>query len=111
MHVVVEDAQQDAAMRWVAADVAFDSPAGPLAGAAALREYMEPFARSLDSSSLIAAQGTEDEALLRYDTASRVVASAPAAEWYRVAQGRITAGRIVFDRLPFALARGDVVPR
>ena len=44
MHVVVEDAQQDAAMRWVAADVAFDSPAGPLAGAAALREYMEPFA-------------------------------------------------------------------
>lgn len=99
----------DEAMRWVDADVAFDTPAGPLTGAAALRGYMEPFARSLVTSHLIAAQGSGDEALVIYDTASRAVASAPAAEWYRVVQGRITAGRIVFDRLPFALARGDVV--
>jgi hypothetical protein len=44
-----------------------------------------------------------------YDTATRAVASAPAAELYRVRGGRITEIRIIFDRLPFALARGDVI--
>jgi hypothetical protein len=72
---------------------------------------MEPFANMLTSSELLAAYGDEKSALIFYDTANPAVASAPAAEYLQVQDGRITALRIVFDRLPFALARGEVVRR
>lgn len=101
----------DTAMTFVADDVAFDAPPGLLAGAAALRRFMGPFAASLTSSHLLAAHGGEEDALIMYDTATPAVASAPAAELYQVRAGRITAGRIIFDRLPFALSRGEVMPR
>lgn len=101
----------DTAMSHVAAEAVFDTPAGVLTGAAALREFMEPFASSLTSSRLLSAHGGEEDALIIYDTATPAVASAPAAELYQVQRGRITSGRIIFDRLPFALARGEVTPR
>lgn len=101
----------DTAMSHVAPDIVFDTPAGTLTGAAALRQFMGPFAASLTSSRLLAAHGSEQDALIIYDTATRAVASAPAAELYQVRSGRITSGRIIFDRLPFALARGEVTPR
>ena len=100
----------DTAMSHVATDVVFDTPAGTLTGPAALRRFMEPFAAKLTSSRLLAAHGSEDDALLVYDTTTLAVASAPAAELYQVRAGRITSGRIIFDRLPFALARGEVTP-
>ena len=101
----------DLAMKYVSEDVACDTPQGRLTGAEALRTFMEPFAATLSSSQLLAAYGDESSSVLIYDTANPAVASAPAAELYRVHDGRITALRIVFDRLPFALARGEVVPR
>ena len=101
----------DTAMTYVADDVVFDAPAGTLTGAAALRAFMAPFAASLTSARLLAAHGGEQDALIMYDTATPAVASAPAAELYTVRGGRIVAGRIIFDGLPFALARGDVTPR
>ena len=93
---------------WLADDVVFDAPAGRLDGPDALLGFMAPFAATLTGVSMIAALGTDDEALLMYDCATAAVPSAPAAEWYRVADGRVVAGRIIFDRLPFALARGEV---
>lgn len=101
----------DAAMEYVADDVVCDAPPGRLNGAAALRGFMEPFANTLTSSELLAAYGDESSAVLVYDTANPAVTSAPAAELYQVRDGHIAALRIVFDRLPFALARGEVVPR
>ena len=101
----------DAAMKYVAEDVVCDAPPGRLTGAAALRGFMGPFANTLTSSELLAAYGDESSAVLVYDTANPAVTSAPAAELYQVRDGHITALRIVFDRLPFALARGEVVPR
>lgn len=101
----------DLAMKYVAEDVVCDTPPGRLTGAAALRTFMGPFAATLTSSQLLAAYGDESNAVVMYDTANPAVASAPAAELYRVRDGYITALRIVFDRLPFALARGEVVPR
>lgn len=101
----------DAAMEYVAEDVVCDAPPGRLKGAAALRGFMEPFANTLISSELLAAYGDESRAVLVYDTANPAVTSAPAAELYEVRDGHITALRIVFDRLPFALARGEVVLR
>lgn len=101
----------DAAMEYVAEDVLCDAPPGRLTGAAALRGFMGPFATTLTSSELLGAYGDESSAVLVYDTGNPAVASAPAAELYRVRDGRIIALRIIFDRLPFALARGEVLPR
>ena len=72
---------------------------------------MEPFANMLISSGVLAAYGDDDSAVVVYDTATPAAASAPAAELHQVRHGRITATRIIFDRLPFALARGEIVSR
>jgi ketosteroid isomerase-like protein len=101
----------DTAMSLVADEVVFDAPAGVLTGLTALRAFMGPFAATLTSARLLSAHGGEGDALIMYDTATPAVASAPAAELYTVRDGRITAGRIIFDRLAFALARGDVTLR
>jgi ketosteroid isomerase-like protein len=99
----------DAALTHVADDVICEAPSGILTGRSALKGFMGPFAETLTRSTLLASFGDEDRALIMYDTANHAVSSAPAAELYRVRGGRITEIRIIFDRLPFALARGDVV--
>ena len=95
----------DVAMTHVDPDVVCMAPPGRLEGAVRLRAFMEPFARSLVSSSLVSAFGDEAVAVLYYDTSSALVASAPAAERHTVVGGRIIELRIVFDRLPFEQAR------
>ena len=95
----------DLAMAHVDPDVVCQAPPGRLEGAARLRAFMEPFARSLVSSSLVSAFGDDGVAVLYYDTSSVLVAAAPAAERHTVVDGRITELRIVFDRLPFEQAR------
>ncbi|GIM93286.1 nuclear transport factor 2 family protein [Paractinoplanes toevensis] len=95
----------DAAIAYVADDIVCDAPAGRIEGVAAYRAFLEPFALSLISTELIAAYGDEQQALLMYDTASPLVASAPGAECVTVTGGRITYSRFLFDRLPFHLAR------
>lgn len=101
----------EVAMEYVVDDVVCDAPPGRLTGVSALRAFMAPFAATLTASRLLASHGDDAEALIMYDAASPAVASAPAAEQYNVVDGRITAIRIIFDRLPFALARGEVGPR
>lgn len=100
----------DTALTHVADDVICAAPAGLLTGVAALRGFMGPFAGSLTGSTLFAAFGDDDHALIMYDTANPAISSAPAAELHLVREGRIREIRIIFDRLPFALARGDVTP-
>lgn len=99
----------DAALLNVVDDVICEAPPGTLTGTAALRGFMGPFAASLTRSTLLAAFGDDDQALIMYDTENPAVSSAPAAELYRIRDGRISEIRIIFDRLPFALARGDVI--
>ncbi|WP_217184933.1 nuclear transport factor 2 family protein [Streptomyces sp. AC495_CC817] len=100
----------DSAWALLSPDVVCDSPAGRLAGRDAVAAFMAPFAGSLVGSQLLAGLGDADRALLLYDTTTRAVESAPAAELHTVRDGVITSIRIIFDRLPFALARGDVAP-
>jgi ketosteroid isomerase-like protein len=100
----------DTAATYLADDIVFGIPAGTLTSAEDVRGFMEPFAARLISSTLLTAHGDGEEAALVYDTRNPAVASAPAAEYYRVREGRIISGRIIFDRLPFAIARGDVTP-
>jgi ketosteroid isomerase-like protein len=99
----------DSAAKRLSEDVMCHAPSGTMYGRDAVRAFMEPFAASLTSSTLLAVYGTDDEALLMYDTANRAVPSAPGAELYRIRNDQITEIHIIFDRLPFALARGDVV--
>jgi ketosteroid isomerase-like protein len=101
----------DLAMKYVAEDVVCEAPSGRMHGTEALRAFMEPFAGTLISSEVLAVHGDDIAAVIMYDTANPAVASAPAAELYRVRHDHVTAVRIIFDRLPFALARGEVVPR
>ncbi|MGW4945503.1 nuclear transport factor 2 family protein [Actinoplanes sp. NPDC004185] len=89
----------------VADDLVCDAPAGRIEGRDAYRAFLAPFAGSLISTTLIAAFGDEDKALLMYDTRSALVASGPGAECLTVRDGRIIRSRFIFDRLPFAAAR------
>lgn len=95
----------DAAMAFVHPAIACDTPGGRLDGADAFRAFMGPFAASVTRTHVLGAFGDERRALVMYDTDTALVAGAPGAELVDVDGGRITAMRIVFDRLPFARAR------
>ncbi len=95
----------DAAMELVAPDIVCHAPAGTLTGSEAFRAFMGPFAGMATSTQLHAAYGDAEHAVLVYVTATPLVAEAPGAEWMRVVDGRVVQMRIVFDRLPFELAR------
>lgn len=93
------------AMNYISPDIRCQAPADPVVGAEAFRAFMEPFARTLVTSRLLAAFGEGDTALLMYDTETVQVAEAPGTEWHTVSDGKIHTMRIIFDRLPFDLAR------
>jgi limonene-1,2-epoxide hydrolase len=95
----------DDAMTYVAEDVVCETPLGRFEGAAAFRAFLEPFAQRLIDSSLIAAYGDEDAAMMLYDTTTPFVANGTAAEHMTVQDGRITRIKLVFDQLPGVEAR------
>lgn len=95
----------DEAMSYIADNIVCDAPSGRLEGAAAYRNFMAPFVQILTGSKLIAAFGDETTALIVYDTQTRPVKSAPAAECLTVTSGKIAVSRFIFDRLPFDAAR------
>jgi SnoaL-like domain len=93
------------AMTYISPEIVCDAPAGRLEGADAFRSFMGPFVSILTTSSLVAAFGDEQTALLMYDTQTVPVKSAPGAEWVSVRGGQIVRMRIIFDRAPFNEAR------
>jgi ketosteroid isomerase-like protein len=95
----------DKAMSYIADDIVCDAPAGRLEGAESYRAFMAPFVQILKDSSMIAAFGDEETALVMYDTETVPVKSAPGAECVTVEDGKITRSRFVFDREPFEAAR------
>jgi len=97
------------AAQQLAVDVICYAPSGTIEGRDAVKSFMAPYAASLTDSTLLAVYGTDHEAVIMYDTANRSVPTAPAAELYRIRDDHIAEIHIIFDRLPFALARGDVV--
>ena len=97
--------EMDRAMTFIADDIVCHAPAGTLSGAQAFREFMEPFTQILTTTGLIAAFGDHEHAVVIYNTSTVPVPDAPGAEWVTVANGKIREMRIIFDRLPFELAR------
>jgi hypothetical protein len=92
-------------MAYIAGDIICQAPSGRLEGAAAFRGFMGPFVQILTGSSLIAAFGDDEKAVVMYDTDTVPVKDAPGAECVTVGDGKITHMRIIFDRLPFEEAR------
>lgn len=97
----------EAAMAYIAPDIVCQTPAGTVSGVEAFRAFMGPFVAMLSTSRLLASFGDSDTALLMYDAETGPVTEAPGAEWHTVADGRIVSMRIIFDRLPFDLARRE----
>jgi len=95
----------DKAMSYIADDIVCDAPAGRLEGAAAYREFMGPFVQILTGTTLLAAFGDDEKAVVVYDTETMPVKSAPGAECVTVQDGKITYSRFIFDRAPFDAAR------
>ncbi len=95
----------DQAMTYIAGDIVCQAPSGRLEGAEAFRGFMGPFVQILTRSSLIAAFGDQEKAVVMYDTETVPVKDAPGAECVTVKDGKITHMRIIFDRLPFDQAR------
>ena len=95
----------DRAMDFIADDIVCHAPAGRIDGKEAYRAFMGPFVAMLRGSTLIAAFGDEETALIMYDTETALVPSAPGAECVTVVDGRITTSRFLFDRAPFEAAR------
>ena len=95
----------DKAMSYIADDVVCDAPAGRLEGAEAYRGFLGPFVQILTGTTMIAAFGDDETALVMYDTQTMPVKSAPAAECVTVKDGKITYSRFIFDRAPFDAAR------
>jgi len=91
----------DRAMTYIAEDIVCQAPSGRLEGAEAFRGFMGPFVQILTRSSLIAAFGDQEKAVIMYDTETVPVKDAPGAECVTVKDGKITHIRIIFDRLPF----------
>src|SRR5262249_17972515 len=95
----------DRAMTYIAEDIICQAPSGRLEGSAAFRGFMGPFVQTVIRSSLIAAFGDDEKAVVMYDTDTVPVKDAPGAECATVRGGKITHMRIVFARLPFEEAR------
>ena len=95
----------DKAMSYIADDIVCDAPAGRLEGAEAYRGFMGPFVQILTAAEMIAAYGDDKTALVMYDTETKLVKSAPAAECVTVTDGKITYSRFIFDRASFDAAR------
>jgi SnoaL-like domain len=93
------------AMTHISDDIVCLTPSGRFEGAAAFRNFMEPFSQIVTRADLLAAFGDETTAVVVYDTDTVVVKDAPGAEYLTVQDGQITGMRIIFDRTPFEAAR------
>jgi len=95
----------DGAMAMLSDDFVSHTPSGRVEGPKAYAEFLRGFVQILTGAHIIAVFGDEYTALMYYDTSSAPVPDGPGAEWFRVEDGVIVEGRIVFDRLPFEAAR------
>jgi hypothetical protein len=95
----------DAAMSYIDGDIVCDAPAGRIEGAEAYRGFIGPFVQMLIGSTMIAAFGDDETALIMYDTETTLVKSGPGAECLTVKDGRICYSRFIFDRASFDAAR------
>jgi hypothetical protein len=91
----------DRAMTYIAENILCDTPSGRVRGAGAYRAVMAPFMQILTNSTIIAAFGNDQTAMLMYDTKTVPVRPVPGAECVTVENGKITRSWFVVDRAQF----------
>jgi ketosteroid isomerase-like protein len=92
----------DAAMRYVADDITCEAPGRLINGAQDYRQFLGGFLHVFREAVMIAAHGDERTAQLTYYVATATTTGVPTAECFTVADGRIVASVLVFDRPSFA---------
>jgi ketosteroid isomerase-like protein len=88
----------DEAVSYFADDFVSQTPEGRK-DAAAYRQFLDDFIGVLVEADLIGAFGDAETALMYYDNVTGPVPYAPAADWFRVRDGKIVELRIIFDQL------------
>lgn len=83
-------------------DLSFQGPIETLDSADALMASIKGLAQVVTGAERRGVVAAGDEVVVRYDLHTAPVPSAPVAEWYRVADGRIAAIEAYFDARPFA---------
>jgi ketosteroid isomerase-like protein len=92
----------DTAMQYIAADIVCEAPGEQLVGREAYRAYIADFAPLLTGLEDLAHFAADGQVALFYCPQTAVADTAPAAELFTVAGGRITRSVLVFDRMSFA---------
>lgn len=94
----------DEAVSYFADDFVSQTPEGPK-DAAAYRRFLDDFIGVLVKADIVGAFGDDDTALMYYDNITGPVPYAPAADWFRVRDGKIVELRIIFDQFTLNGAR------
>jgi hypothetical protein len=89
-------------MQYVADDISCQAPGRLINGAQDYRQFLAGFLRMFRDAVMIAAHGDERTAQLTYYVTTATTTGIPTAECFTVADGRITASVLVFDRPSFA---------
>lgn len=89
------------AMQWVADDIWCRAPGVDLDGKAAYREFIGGFAPMLTGIGDIAEFVDGDRVALFYYPQTAATTTAPAAEFFTVAESRIRSSVLIFDRLSY----------
>jgi ketosteroid isomerase-like protein len=97
----------DKALSFLADDVVCEAPNGSFEGAARYREFLEPFANSITSATVIDILGDDTHAATVYTTNTPFLKDFRGIDYLTVKDGKITHVISVFDRLPMHKARSD----
>jgi hypothetical protein len=89
-----------AAARYIADDIAFESPRVSLTGAEPYLEAVGDFAQAVLGVEIIAAFGDDERALVLYDMKTGPFGTIRAADYFLVRGGLITSDTLVFDTKP-----------
>jgi len=92
----------DQAMTYIADAITCDAPGAQITGAQQYREFLGRFMTQLTGVETVAAFGDDSTAVLFYYPQTANTSSAPTAECFTVAGGKITRSVLVFDRPSFA---------
>jgi ketosteroid isomerase-like protein len=91
----------DGAMDYVADDVTVHAPGEEITGKDAYREYLGGFMTMLTGLTNLASFGDDTTAVLYYFPHTPFTQTAPTAEFFTVADGKISESHLVFDRMSF----------
>ncbi|MEW1836984.1 nuclear transport factor 2 family protein [Nonomuraea angiospora] len=95
----------DKALSLLADDVVCEAPTGTFEGVEGYRGFLEPFATSLVSATVIDVLGNDTTAATVYTTDTPLLKDFRGIDYFTVENGRITRVISIFDMLPMHKAR------